>query len=130
MISGGAAACQDPTSGVCDPGQILDPVSGYCIAAADAAADSAVPGAPDAAMDARVDAGDAGCTTGSSKFGDSCKADGDCHCPTNYCAILPGSTTGSCTRTGCDVDPTICPTSWTCLNLGQFQAGLPQICYQ
>ena len=126
-LAGGlaAAACQDPGSQLCDPGQILDPVSGYCIAGpVDAGR------AGDAASRDAGTAPDAACSAGSSSFGDTCSGDADCHCPTDYCAILPGSTSGTCTRTGCDANPSICPASWTCLDLSQFQAGLPHICYQ
>ena len=127
-LAGGlaAAACQDPGSQLCDPGQILDPVSGYCIAGpvdAGRAGDAAARDAGDRSAMPRA-------TRAAPSSGTRAAADADCHCPTDYCAILPGSTSGTCTRTGCDADPSICPASWTCLDLSQFQAGLPHICYQ
>jgi hypothetical protein len=136
-LGASSTACQDPSSSLCDDGQLLDPVTGYCLPAPkDAGSPDGKAPARDAARgEASTDAdgappGDSSCNAGSSMFGDSCTASTDCHCPTDYCAVMPGSTTGFCTRTGCDVDPTICPAKWTCLNLGTFQAGLPQICYQ
>jgi hypothetical protein len=126
------AACENPSSSLCDPGQILDPMTGYCVAAprppaihdSGAGASDAGPGAEGGAT------GDGGCTPGTSAFGDSCTAQTDCHCPTDYCALMPGAAMGTCTRTGCDKDPSICPASYTCLDLGAFQPGLPHICYK
>ncbi len=118
------AACQDPSSSLCNPGQVLDPMSGYCIAASrDASADAGH-------ADAALEGGDGSCGLSTSQFGDMCATSADCHCPTDYCAVMPGSSTGTCTRTGCDVDPSICPATWTCLDLGAFQSGLPHICYK
>lgn len=136
LLGASSMACQEPSSSLCDEGQILDPVSGYCIAApVDAGPLDGRTAAPDARADGSMDAArgpdaDGACDAGSSAFKAPCAVSGDCHCPTNYCAVTPGSTTGFCTRTGCDVDPTICPAKWTCLDLGTFQTGLPHICYQ
>jgi hypothetical protein len=123
-----STACQDPSSALCDRGQILDPLSGYCIAAPVDAGSLDARASDAAREEASTDAG--ACDAAVSKFGDNCGATTDCHCPTDYCAVMPAATTGFCTRTGCDVDPTICPTKWTCFNLGAFQTGLPHICYQ
>jgi len=126
-----AAGCETPGSNLCDPGQILDPVSGYCVAApADGGADTGTQPSPDASAGAADAAGDASCSPGTSMFGDPCTTLSDCHCPTDYCAVTPGATMGVCTRTGCDVDGSICPSAYTCLDLGQFQAGLPSVCFK
>lgn len=124
------AACEKPGSDLCDPGQVLDPKTGYCFAApkADAGSDGATPQASEGGMSEASDG--ASCSAGTSQFGDPCMSTTDCHCPTDYCAQMPGAASGTCTRTGCDVDPAICPSGFTCLDLSQFAAGLPHICYK
>ena len=135
MLAGLAAAvaCTTPSSKLCDPDQVLDPVSGECIAApspsADGGADAGASGEAAADAPSGDDAGDA-CGAGSSQLGDTCAVPGDCHCPATYCAVMPGATTGYCTPTGCDVTPSLCPSPWTCLDLSAFQAGLPHVCYK
>jgi hypothetical protein len=62
-----------------------------------------------------VDGGGAG-----SPFGQTCAASTDCVAPTTYCAIQPPATTGFCSALGCDTDPTLCPTRWTCMDLTPY----------
>jgi hypothetical protein len=35
---------------------------------------------------------------------------------------------GFCTRTGCDTDPSVCPSGHACVDLSGFGPGLPSIC--
>lgn len=134
ILIGGACACADQAS--CDSDQEL--TNGACI-----------PIAPDAGMgtdgavdDAAVaDGGDAAGEGGSDAMmcsdgvalGDPC-SDGtnhtDCGCEAPYCALQPGSTTGTCTRTGCIEDPGVCPSGWTCIDLSAFSPDLPSICVE
>jgi hypothetical protein len=64
----------------------------------------------------------------SSQFGDACADSTDCRCLTNHCAILPGEATGSCTRTGCIEDPSVCPAGFQCVDLSSSDPNLPSIC--
>jgi hypothetical protein len=52
----------------------------------------------------------------------------DCPCAADYCAIMPGQTSGYCTRSGCKDDPSVCPAEWSCFDVSAFQAGAPAIC--
>ena len=61
-------------------------------------------------------------------YGDVCAVDGDCAAPTDYCAKYPSDPTGYCTRTGCLTDASLCPDSWSCLDLSVYLPGLPAIC--
>lgn len=56
-------------------------------------------------------------------FGKTCTADTDCTAPVNYCAKMPGASSGFCTQQGCKADATICPASWTCFDLAAV--GVP-----
>jgi hypothetical protein len=131
-LAASLAGCETPSSSLCDPGQVLDPATGYCIAApTDGGQDGGTNPSSDASVAGDgVAAGDAGCSPGTSMLGDPCATLSDCHCPTDYCAVMPGATMGTCTQTGCDVNPSICPASYTCLDLGLFQPGLPSVCYK
>lgn len=86
-------------------------------------------GAGDGAAPSDGSPGDA--SPGGKALGDACNdgvAHSDCAPPAAYCAKQPGSPTGYCTATGCDVTPSLCPPGWACLDLGRFGAGLPHIC--
>ncbi len=61
-------------------------------------------------------------------FGASCTADADCTCAASYCALMPGSTQGVCTKSGCKEDASVCPADYRCFDLSQFSPGLPSIC--
>jgi hypothetical protein len=56
------------------------------------------------------------------------KADAECPCAANYCSKSPFESSGYCTVPGCDKDPSICPTGWSCFNVGTFSPGEPYIC--
>ncbi len=73
--------------------------------------------------------GDAGaCSLPNEGFGNACKVDADCPCGANYCALMPGQTSGYCTKTGCKQDPSVCPSGWSCFDLSAFSSTLPAIC--
>jgi hypothetical protein len=62
-------------------------------------------------------------------FAKECHDDADCVCDSDFCAGYPGQI-GFCTRTGCDADPSVCPSGYSCMDLSSFGAGLPAICTQ
>ena len=105
----GACTEDDP----CDEGEVL--VDGWC----NPAPVDAAP--PEPGSDAAVgnpggdEAGGA-----APAFGQTCMTAAECSAPTNYCALVPGQPSGSCTATGCNLDPTICPTGWSCMDLTAF----------
>jgi hypothetical protein len=61
-------------------------------------------------------------------FGASCQGDADCSCEADYCAKMPGQSSGTCTVTGCKAQPSVCPQGYGCFDLSQFASGLPSIC--
>jgi hypothetical protein len=61
-------------------------------------------------------------------YGLACASTEECPAPSHYCAIRPGQTEGYCSHTGCKEDPAVCPSSWRCVDLSVFQAGLPSVC--
>ena len=65
-------------------------------------------------------------TTGA--FDAPCTYDAGCSTPTDYCLVMPGQTTGYCTRKGCIDDPSVCPAGWSCFDLSRFQPGAPAVC--
>ncbi|HEY6878795.1 MAG TPA: hypothetical protein VI299_12285, partial [Polyangiales bacterium] len=81
---------------------------------------------PDASTPAATDGGT--CTLPNDGFGATCKVDADCPCAANYCALMPGQKTGTCTKTGCKDDPSLCPSGYRCFDLSVFAANLPAIC--
>src|SRR5262249_21142854 len=64
---------------------------------------------------------------GSGDFGAACSMHSECTGDTNYCAVQPGNP-GYCTVSGCDADMSLCPSGWTCFNVGQFAPGEPWVC--
>ncbi len=111
---------------------------------ADAGAGPSSPG-PDAGPDATAMSSDAGggaraieggaqdavacpATEAGNGFGAPCTVSSECPCLASYCAVMPGQTTGYCTRTGCTQSASICPGGWSCLDLSAFSAALPSIC--
>jgi hypothetical protein len=64
----------------------------------------------------------------SSQFGDACADSADCLCLTNYCAIASGEAMGSCTRSGCSEDPSVCPAGFQCMDLASSDLTLLSIC--
>lgn len=111
----GACTEDDP----CDEGQIL--VDGWCnLASVDAAPpamtdDAAVPDTSD--PEAGVSEAGGGAATA---FGQTCMTSVECPAPTNYCALVPGQPSGNCTATGCNLDASICPAGWTCMDLTMY----------
>jgi hypothetical protein len=67
---------------------------------------------------------DAAAHEAGSTFGEPCSTSVECLSPTSYCAIQPPATTGFCSTFGCDKDPTICPSTWACMDLTPY--GLAQ----
>ncbi len=115
-------ACVD--DGACDDDQLL--VDGVCVlmpsdasvtdadARGECPADSTDPDQPDPVP-----------------FGTSCSDDtthSECGCPAPFCAIQPGSETGTCTVTGCALDATLCPSGYRCLDLTRVQPELGSFC--
>lgn len=117
-----AAGCA--ADATCDPGQELR--GGYCFpVTADAGPrpDSTPPG----------DAGGDTCEpdAGPDTIGRPCTDNIDhseCDCSAPYCAINPGMTQGTCTRTDCIEYPERCPVGYACMDLSIFDPALPSIC--
>lgn len=112
------AACTPPHR--CDPGQID---MGYsCYAPPDAGGGSDTGAAqvdvipPDAVM----------CTDRYTGFGYGCNVPEDCPCGRDFCVIFSGQQ--YCSQTGCDADPSICPSGYSCVDLGTYVAGLKPTC--
>ena len=62
-------------------------------------------------------------------FGQSCTVGGtECASPAPYCAAQSGDSTGFCTAFGCDTDPNLCPSTWTCMDLSQQYKVALHIC--
>ena len=77
------------------------------------------------------DGGQAGAAGACSEttFAAECLSNADCVCDSDFCAGYPGQV-GFCTRSGCDRDPSVCPSGYSCMDLSSFGAGLPAICTQ
>jgi len=60
---------------------------------------------------------------GAGIFGQACTSSTDCLPPTTMCA----EQLNYCTAMGCDVDPTICPAGWTCMDLTPY-GGTGHMC--
>jgi hypothetical protein len=74
-------------------------------------------------------AADAGAPVACAAEAASCTDNAGCSCAeANYCALMPGQTQGYCTATGCKDDPSVCPSGWSCFDLGAFGPDLPSIC--
>jgi hypothetical protein len=92
-------------------------------------ADTALPKDTSAVTaDAMSNTSDAGGDASATLFGVTCSSSAECIGDTDYCNKGQGAATGYCTHTGCLATPSICPATWTCFNLGMFQAGLPAVC--
>jgi hypothetical protein len=62
-------------------------------------------------------------------FGASCTTDADCTCAeASFCGLMPGQTVGFCTATGCNEEPSVCPSDWSCFDISIFAPGEPAIC--
>jgi hypothetical protein len=85
----------------------------------------------DGGGDTPTDAGPTSCALpggDAEGFGANCTKHEDCTCAADYCSLMPGSTQGYCTVTGCKQDASLCPGGWSCLDLSIFSSGLPAIC--
>jgi hypothetical protein len=99
LLLAGAVACTEDKP--CDGDQELR--DGFCYPV-DAGA---------AALPADAAASEAGAA-----FGQPCTATGnECSPPAYYCAVQPGQSAGFCSAFGCDTDPSVCPSTWTCMDL-------------
>jgi hypothetical protein len=103
-------ACTEKTP--CDNGQELRD-DGWCWNV-----DAAVTSADAAAVGAGSEAGAA------SAFGQVCTTTDECVLPTVYCAVEPGQSVGFCTAFGCDLDASVCPSGWGCMDMTPY--GLPE----
>jgi hypothetical protein len=95
----------------CDPGQTKVQNSS-CVPdmpSSSGGGPSSDAGSGDETGDAPPAAGSAANCSQTSRLGDVCADSADCQCLTDLCAIPPGETIGSCTRTGCADDPSVCP---------------------
>jgi hypothetical protein len=101
-----AGSCTEDTP--CDDGQVLN--EGMCYAATP---DAAAPSSPDALVESEAG-------TSSAAFGKTCTTSAECAAPADFCATPPGN----CTSTGCEVDPTVCPPTWTCFDLTPYGTAL------
>lgn len=105
----------------CDENEMLS--DGWCVpAAVDAAIPIPVPDASGVGDEVNEsEAGGSGDEVGApTAFGQVCMTAAECVAPTNYCALVPGQASGNCTSTGCNLDPSICPAGWTCMDLTVF----------
>jgi hypothetical protein len=106
-------ACKEASP--CDDGQTLR--DGYCyVVDAAVAADAVV-----SMKDGDVAGGEAGAA---SAFGKVCATSAECVAPAVYCAVQPGQAAGFCSAFGCDLDASVCPSGWGCMDLTPF--GMPQ----
>ena len=111
-----ALSALDGCSDRCEPGYTLEHhICRQDVASAGAAGDTGAAGAPSCD------------DPGMSTFGAACWLESECTCDSDFCAANPGSV-GFCTRTGCDVDPSVCPSGYSCMDLSAIVAGLPFIC--
>ena len=95
-------ACTEPSP--CSENERFD--NGYCYPV-----DAAAPA--DAEATEAGMAGEAG-----SAFGVVCTTASNCTAPATFCAVDPsGPGTGFCTATGCEAQPGLCPSDWTCTDL-------------
>lgn len=107
-------SCSDDNP--CDPGYIF--AETVCkLPPLDAAAPT--PDAQTSASDSAMDTMEA---PAKSSFGDPCTVDTDCTGDTDYCAAAPGAPKFCSTR-GCDKNPGLCPSGWTCFDATAFGAG-------
>jgi hypothetical protein len=126
VLTGLLAACTDPSP--CDEGYAFR--DGYCYpipidAAAPADAEVISAGG-------EVGSGEAGQAGGGevagdpSAFGRVCLTDGECSAPASLCAPQ----LFYCTALGCDVDPTLCPAGWTCMDVSAFAGHAAHMCFK
>jgi hypothetical protein len=109
-------ACEDE----CGSGYVRS--DHYCRAVVEGGAEGGAAGSPVGEGGA---AGEVSCDV--SSFSQTCLTHDQCECDADFCAGFPGEE-GICTRTGCDEDPSVCPSDWGCLDLASFDPTLPTIC--
>ena len=114
-------ACSDSKDDACGKGLVYS--NGSCVAA----------GTGGSAGSSATTGGASSSTGGSAatgSFGKVCSVNTDCTEDTNYCAHSPVDPMPYCTASGCDADASVCPSGWTCFNVGQFAPGEPYVCMQ
>ena len=62
---------------------------------------------------------------GAGVFGQPCSSPADCLPPTTLCAPQ----LNYCTAMGCDVEPTLCPAGWTCMDVTPY-GGAGHMCFR
>ena len=100
------SACKSDTP--CSQDETFD--KGYCYPNpkdAQAAVTTGVDASPTVAIDG-----------GGGMFGQACTSSADCLPPTTMCAPV----LSYCTAMSCDVDLTLCPVGWTCMDLATYGA--------
>ena len=110
LAMGILAACDPSTH--CDPGQIFRDNACYDPPPAPVIQ-------PDASAASDAESGALTCAPYEG-FGESCTANSQCRCGLDSCNTFTGN---YCTHTGCLQDPSICPTTWTCLDLTAMGLG-------
>lgn len=128
VVSVLAFGCE--ASSTCDEGYVLEGAN--CVpdsmSTGDASTMSDAGNAADASGDAEPTPNDGGDGEGAACFEETCASHDDCDCDADYCGIRPGESTGYCTYRGCKEDPSVCPESWSCMDLSIYQPTLPSIC--
>jgi hypothetical protein len=141
LALGGLLACTE--SDPCGEGQIYtegacedEPSAPAAVAGAGGGETDANGGETDAGGSSTSDGGgaDSGGSAGTGMepaeaFGAPCRDHSECMAPTDYCAESPFGP-AYCTAAGCDEDPNLCPSDWTCFDVGQFAPGEPFVCAQ
>lgn len=115
LTMGFMAGCD--LSSYCDPGQVYKDFSCY-----DPPPDASI---PPTTMDAPVTTDMEGSEANSCKlyegFGDTCTDVSQCRCGLDSCNTYMNA--NYCTHTGCLENPSVCPTTWTCIDLAAFGGG-------
>ena len=112
-------ACKEQTP--CDQGQELR--NSYCWYV-DAAAASDASAAQ--TSEAGGEAGPADEEPGPSAFGRPCAVDGDCAAPASLCAPQ----LFYCTALACDLNPTLCPVGWICMDVSAYVGHQESMCFK
>jgi len=111
------AACKEKTP--CDEGQELR--NGYCWYV-----DAAAPADATTSASGETGGEEAGQAAGASAFGRTCVTDADCAAPASLCATQ----LFYCTALGCDVDPSLCPVGWICMDVSAYVGHDAHMCFK
>jgi hypothetical protein len=102
----------------CDSGQVLQ--DNVCVAGG-AGGSIGAGGSPSGTGGSEALPDAATADDGGTPFGRTCVQSGispECADPAPYCGIQPGTTVGYCTVTGCTANPSLCPSTWSCFDVG------------